>query len=192
MYTGHVFPVLLDCNVQIGALGATSNLKGPYVESVTRKGVGAYEIKLQDNYNRLYEVRASFAAAQTGANLDPNVGVVGKAYVITVVGDTDWSTAGLPSGVTAAVGQSIILAALPAAGTGRVKAIVSVAIKSVEVIGDPNLSLAPSNQGAIINIQCFGETSAADTTPIPADPANGSVMYLSIMLSNSSVLINGE
>lgn len=196
MYTGHAFPVLLDLNFSVGSSGAVGTVKGPYIKSVIRKGVGAYQIKLSDNYNRYYGNFSSFAAAQTGSDIDPNTGTVGKAYVITTVGDTDWSTAGLASGLTAAVGQSLILAAAPAAGTGRVKAVASAGITSIEVVGDPNLICNPSpsngNVGAVINIQCFGNTSTSDSTQIPADPADGSVLSLAVYMSNSSLLVNGE
>lgn len=196
MFTGHAFPVLLDLNFVVGSSGAVGTTKGPYIKSVTRKGVGAYEIKLSDNYNRYYGGFSGFVAPSTGSAIDPNTGTVGKAYVITTVGDTDWSTAGLSAGLTAAVGQSLILAAAPAAGTGRVKAIASAGITSIQVVGNANLMCNPSpsngNVGAVINIQCFGNTSTSDSTQIPADPAAGSVLSLAVYMSNSSLLVNGE
>ncbi len=49
-YTPHKMPVLLDCNIVIGATGAVGTVKGPGISSVTRLAVGTYQIKLQDKF----------------------------------------------------------------------------------------------------------------------------------------------
>ena len=200
IYTGHVMPVLIDGNFVIGASGAVGTVKGPYIESITHLGTGLYQIKLQDNYNRYYGGWTGFVSPVTGSAIDPNAGATGSAYIITTVGDTDWTTAGVPAGVTPAVGVGFVLAAAPSAGTGRVKLVADSGISRIEVVGDSNLTLDPSspNQGAVILMQCLqAQVPSATTqgTPIQyalANPAQGSVLGFTCYMSNSSILINGE
>ena len=191
MFTGHVMPVLLDGRASIGASGAPSNLIGPYIKSIDRLGAGLYQIQAQDNYSGVFSACAQCQVAETGAALDPNLGVVGDAYIITVVGDTDWATAGVPEGVEPAIGLGFGLAAAPAAGTGRVKAVAQSGIMAIEIVGDPNLESDPMLDngpaaGAIVLLQCY------DSAGAPADPADGSTLRFQIYLSNSSVQIGGE
>jgi len=191
MYTGHVKPVLLDGRCSIDSSGDPSDLKGPYIKSVSHLGAGAYQIQAQDNYNGVFAAMAQCDVAPSGSNIDPALGTPGAAYIIKIIGDTDWSTAGVPAGVSPAVGLGFVLASAPSAGTGRVKAIQSSGIMSVEIVGDPNLSSAQilansGSQGAIVLLQCFDKTGA------PADPASGSVLRFQMYLSDSSVLIGGE
>lgn len=190
-------PVLLDLNVDIGASGAVSNLKGPYVESVTRLGTGAYQIKMRDNYNRFYSMLSAQSVAVTGANINISSGLtLGQAYIITALGTSttaNFQALGLPEGVEAAVGVGFVASTASAGtGTGTVKAVAASNITAIQLVGNQQLTMAPSDKGAIILIQCFGPTGAGDTTLIPADPANGSMLFLQFMLSNSSVLIGGE
>lgn len=196
IYTGHVMPVLLDCNFPIGAAGAVGTVKGPFIKSVTRTGVGTYQIKMQDNYSRYYGSTHSIASPATGAAIDPNAGAVGANYIITAVGNTNWTTAGVPAGVTPAIGVGFTLAAAPAAGTGRIKTATSSGIASIEVVGDSSLTSAPNTApatvGAIIMVQCFGPTAAGNTALIATDPANGSTLQLTFYMSNSSITIQGE
>lgn len=190
-YTPHKMPVLLDCNVVIGATGAVGTTKGPGIESVSRLGTGLYQINLQDNYNRYYIGTWGFVAPVTGANVSGGSFVTGTQYVITALGDTttaQWLAAGLPAGITPAIGCTFN-ATTVGAGTGTVKAVGSSGIFAVEVIGNTNLMLAPTglgNQGGIVTIKCLNASGAA------TDPASGSVMGLTFYLSNSSVITQGE
>jgi hypothetical protein len=188
IYTGHVMPVLIDGSAVIGAAGAVGTVKGPYVKSVTHMGTGLYQIKLADNYSRYFSGSAAFVSPLSGSNVDPHTVTPGTPCVITVVGSTDWATAGVPAGVTPAPGVGLALAAQPAAGTGRVQTVGASGIMSVEAIGNQNLTLDPSspNQGAIILFQCLNTSGA------PTDPAAGSVLGFTCYLSNSSIQIQGE
>lgn len=200
IYTGHVMPVLLDCNIAIGSTGAVGTVKGPYVTSVTRLGVGAYQIKLNDNYSLAYNVMASLSVAPTGSNINLTTGLtIGQAYIITAVGTSttaNWQTAGLPAGITPAVGVGFVaITAAAGTGTGTVKAVAPSGIVTVEAVGNQSLTSAPDpavSQGAVILIQCYGSTSSSVTTLIPADPANGSTLFVEALMSNSSITINGE
>lgn len=195
MYSLHAMPVALDCNVAIGATGAVGTIAGTGISGITRLDVGTYQIKLQDNYNRLYGLDATLQPPLTGSATDPHSETTGHVYQITTVGNTDWTTAGVPAGVTPAVGVAFLLAAQPATGTGRVKTIGVSGIQCVEIVGVTNTTIAPSgaaNIGALITIQCLGATSSSVTTLIPTDPASGSVLYVQMLLSNSSLVVQGE
>ena len=126
IYTGHVMPVLLDANANIGAAGAVSSSKGSLIASFSRLGVGKYQIIAQDPYARLYNVQCSVQS--------------------------------------------------PSAG-------VSAGVASIEL--DPASNVSASG-GASIIIQCFDSAGAAK------ELANGSVLFVSIYMSNSSVLVGNE
>lgn len=188
-YTAHKMPVMLDMNVAIGATGAVGTLKGPGIYGVTRLGTGIYQIKLQDNYNKFFKLDWNVEAPVTGSAVNDGSFSVGTVYQITTVGTTDWTAAGLPAGLTAAVGMVFKAATIGGAGTGAAKALGTSGIFAVEVVGNPQTMLAPqgaANQGGIITIKCLNASGAA------TDPAEGTVLFLDLYLSNSSVTVQGE
>lgn len=137
-------------------------------------------------------MHASVQGTVSGSAIDPHGGTVGDLYQIVSLGNTDWVTAGVPSGITAAVGMVIALAAQPAAGTGTVKAFAPSSISGVQLAGDPNLgmlNLQPSvaGTGGYVTMVCVAPTNSTTTTVIPTDPASGEVIRFSIMLNDSSV-----
>lgn len=117
----------------------------------------------------------------------------GFTFALTV-SDTnlqDWTGVGLPRGLVPSVGQSFIATATGAGGsTGTVIAPGVSGINSIEVIGDPNLMLAPmptgpsSNVGGWILVQMLADN-------VVAAPANGSVLgmsfYVDYRLSPSNI-----
>lgn len=217
MYTGHVMPVLLDCNFIVDAANGNGlgirSLKGPYIQAVymhtssspaagsPNPASGTIVVRLQDNYSRIYTGGHAFVSP-VGANLLVTAAAaaltIGVAYTITILGDAttaDWHILGVPAGVTPAVGVSFIAAAT-GSGTGAVSRVAPTAaagtgIASIETVGDTNLSLAPAptaNQGygGQIILQCRDYAGAI------AAPADGSVISLSFLFSNSSILVGGE
>ncbi len=117
MYSGHVKPVMLDCNFIVDAddsagLGITS-LKGPYVQNVfmhtsatpgagnrapSTPGIavtnpnpaeGTIVVQLEDNYAKLYAVDFSIASPSSGSDvkIDNSAMTAGVAYTITTLGD---------------------------------------------------------------------------------------------------------
>lgn len=187
-YTPHAMPVLIDCNFAVGATGAVGTLKGPGVSSVTRLSIGKYQVKLQDNYFKFYGMYPTLSAGVTGADITAGSFVVGTTYIITALGTTNWQTAGLPAGLTAAVGMSF-KAAVVGTGTGTVKAVGTTGVATVEVIGDANLMLGPIGsgiQGGYITVQCLDAAGAL------VDPTSGCIVGLAMYLSNSSVVVQGE
>lgn len=210
-------PVLLDCNFVVDSTNGNGlgirSLKGPYVSNVymhtsatpatgnPNPVAGTIVIQLNDAYSRSYsgfDAKVSpvsgtpIVVTAAGAHL-----VVGTAYIIVTVGSTttaEWHTLGVPIGVTPAVGVSFI-AAVTGTGSGsgavEVTAAAGTGICSIETVGDPNLSIAPDptagqGYGASLILQCRDYAGAI------AAPADGSVISLAFLLSNSSVTINGE
>lgn len=115
----------------------------------------------------------------------------GFAFALTVDDHNlaDWQGVGLPKGLFPTVGQSFVAKATGSGkSTGQVIAVGVSSIVNTEVIGDPNLSLAPSAQGGSPNVggwilvQFVAPTisgSAFDTPFIPKAPTNGSVAGMS-------------
>lgn len=120
-------------------------------------------------------------------------------YVITSLGTTtlaQWQTAGLPMGLTPAVGQSFIALATGAiGGTGTVGAPGVPTNLAVSVIGDPSTEIANSNiaanGGAYLLVQFTASTSSSVTTLVATAPPDGTVIALTANFDGSSVTIDG-
>lgn len=198
-YTPHMMPVMLDCNWEIGATGAVTadSVKGPGISSVTRLAAGIYKIQLEDNYNRFYGAWANIQAPVTGAGVALGSITPGLVYQISSLGNSttaNWVTAGVPTGITPALGV-VFKAAATSSGTGEAKLLGVSGVSAVEILGDTDDQLAPvgaGSAGGYVVIKCLGATDASTTTLIAKDPAEGSKMYVNIYLSNSSVMVQGE
>lgn len=226
MYTGHIMPVLLDCNFVVDSANGNGlgirNLKGPLVQNVfmhtsasagagnsnpASPGIpvinpnpasGSIVVQLQDNYNRIYTGGHSCVAPLGSSQIVSSGLTAGVAYVITIVGDAtaaDWAALGLPAGVAPAVGAAFI-AASTGHGAATVTRVAPTAaagstIMSIETVGDSNAALSPNTLagqgfGAQLILQCRNVSGAI------AAPADNSVISLSFLLSNSSVLTGNE
>lgn len=165
---------------------------------------GTIIIQLDDNYNRYLSgghVIQSPNGTPVAITLSANNLTVGVAYTITTLGDAtaaDWLAVGVPAGVTPAVGVSFIAKDV-GAGTGTTARVAPTAaagsnIFSIEVVGNPSLTLAPSiasqGFGGQIILQCRNDSST--DAPQIATPADGTVISIQMLLSDSSILINGE
>lgn len=197
IYNNHVMPVHIDGIIPIGGTGAVGTIQGSGIASVTRLSAGVYRIQLTDNYSKLFVMQASINSPVSGSAVAGGSFVTSTIYQIISLGTTtqaQWVAAGLPSNLTAAVGQ-VFKAAGAGAGTGTVKAMASSGISNIEMLGAPNTMLAPSpaiNLGGYVIIQCNGPTAAGNTAMIATDPASGSSIYISMLLSNSSISISGS
>jgi len=215
LYSGHYAPVMIDCQFTVsstdsGGLGITS-LKGPYVANVfmntsatpasgnPNPSAGIIVVQLQDNFNRWLTGFKSISSPNSGSNVAVSGSSlsVGAAYVISVLGTStaaDWIALGVPKGVTPAVGVSFIAAATGAgSGSGQVQlpATNGSTVMQIEQVGDPNQSIAPSpsaNQGfgGQFIFRCMNKSGAQ------AAPADGSVITIGLILSNSSLTVGGE
>lgn len=195
VYGMHLFPVALDMSVSIGASGAPTieSGSGLGIYAITRLAAGQYRIQLQDNYSKLLDFRARLQSVTSGAAVAATALTPGVVYQITSTGTTtqaNWVTAGVPSTITAAVGV-VFKAAATSSGTGAGKIITASGVSSVEIMGNHAnmLNSQPFNGGigGYVDFQCLGPTAAGDTAQIATDPANGSKLFVSILLSNSSV-----
>lgn len=177
IFNWHAYPVQIDAQVTIGSSGAptlvTSSAFGSIptsrgVTSITRLTTGIYRVQLDDNYSQLLDLKAIFTAAP---NSTVNMGSLstGTVYQILTLGTTtqaQWVTAGLPAGITAAVGQ-IFKAAGAGAGNGTVKTLITNSASRIELLGTPNgvdsmLNNQPftqGNGGGYINFQCMASTA---------------------------------
>ncbi len=198
------------------------NLKGPFIQNVfmhtsASPGIGNSNpqtpgqiitnpnpapgtiiVQLQDNYNRILSGSNSIVSA-LGSNLKVDSAdaalTPGVGYVITILGDAtaaDWIALGVPAGIVPAVGVAFI-AKVSGSGIASVSrvapSIASSPVGSIEILGDSNQALGPSISqqgfGAQIILQCRQGGSIAT-------PSDGSVISLQFLLSNSSILIQGE
>lgn len=211
-YTFHKMPVLVDCNfvvdsANVNGLGISS-LKGEGVTAVymhtsqtapaasPNPAVGVIQVKLSSNYFRFYGSSASLIGI--GGTAGTAV-TASTAYVIVSLGTAtlaQWQAVGLPVGITPAVGVGFIATASATIGgsaTAAPTATTGSNIDHIEQFGNPNLVLNPTGpngtggqvMGGTLLFQCFKAQAVAA-------PADGTIIQLSMYLSNSSVLIKGE
>lgn len=172
---------MIQGNVVIGASGAVSSSSGVGVTSVTKLATGIYRIKLQDNYNHFVGADFTLESPVTGGSVSDGSFVADTLYQITAVGTTDWASVGLPSDLTATVGQVFVASATGGAGSGTAKAVGLTGVADIEVAGVlPDTMLAPSTAGSYITIQCVDAAGAL------VSPASGSSIGFQIFLRNSS------
>lgn len=154
-------PVQIDAIISIAGTGAPTLASGPLVKAITRLAAGQYRIQLQDNYSKLLEFEACAQSAPSGSSLAGGSFSIGTVYQIITMGTTtqaQWVTAGVPVGVTAAVGV-VFKAAAAGAGTGTVNTLISSGITSIELMGNNNnmLNNQPftATNGGFIDFQCL-------------------------------------
>ena len=218
LYTLHNVPVLLDCNFVVDSTNGNGlgirSLKGPGIANVfmhtsatpgssngilnPNPALGTIIVQLQDKYNRSYSGgNAQVSPVSGNALLVASAGLTaGVPYIIVSLGTTTvtaWHTLGVSPGITPAVGVAFIAAHTSAVGTGAVEITAALGsnIASIETVGDPNLSVNPDPTalqgfGAQFILQCRDYQGAL------ANPANGSVISLQFLLSNSVNQTQGE
>lgn len=192
-------------NGRLFALTGAVTLSGTNALSLpnggSASGGGAIVVQLEDNYNRFLSEYHGLVSPTSGTALkiDNSALTAGVAYVISTLGNASaakWHTIGVPAGVTPAVGVSFTALSNGGAGntlTSRVmtSALVGSAVCSIELIGDPNKSIAPDptkNQGfgAQFILQC------RDYAGANVQPVDGTIISLSFLLNNSSAIAPGE
>lgn len=155
---------------------------------------GYIVVQLQDPYERLLDFTASIQSPNSGSDvkIDNSAMTQGVAYVITTVGDATrakWTAIGVPAGVTPALGVSFIAASNGGAGntlTSRVQtaATAGSSVGTIELVGSPDASIAPLASAS----QGFGAQlifACRNVSGTLAAPATGSVISISLFLSNS-------
>lgn len=210
-YSLEEYPVLISCNFVVDSTNGNGlglrSLKGPgvaaaYMHTTSTPATGnpnpasgTILVQLQDNYNRSLCGFDAKVSPVSGTPLTSTT--AGIAYVIVSLGTTtaaQFHAAGLPKGVTPAVGAAFIATATGAiGGTGAVEitAAAGSGVASLETVGDPNVSIAPfkaSGQG----YGAYFILQARDYAGAIVAPANGSVISLAFYLSNSSNSVQGE
>lgn len=213
-YSNITQPVKLDFNFVVDAtngngLGIRSLKSNGYVRNVfmhtsatpgsnngylnPNPASGYALIQFNNNYRYYLGGFSGFVTPVSGTPLTSTT--AGLAYIIVSLGTTtaaQWLAAGVPPGVTPAVGVSFIAVATGAiGGTGAVEvpATNGSGIAVVDVVGDPNTSINNSNlaaNGGAWLLLRFLNASLALTAP-----AAGSVVGASSFFDISSVTIDG-
>lgn len=208
LYSMHTSPVLIDCNfiVDNTSTNGISSLKGPTVSAVymntsasasaTNPAAGTILVQLMDNYNRsLISGVNARASALSGSPLTSTT--IGIAVVITSLGTAtaaQWHARGVPAGVTPAIGVAFVASSTGTIGGSaavQIAAATGSNVAAIEILGDPSQSIAPDptasqGYGAYFILQCRDYAGAI------VAPANGSMIQLEFLLSNSSVQVQGE
>jgi hypothetical protein len=151
-------------------------------------------VQFNNNFNYYLGGFSGFVSPLSGTQvaIDATALVKGQAYVITTLGTStlaDWLAVRLPPGLTPTVGQSFIaIKTGNGAGSGKVMVPLVSGVNSVEVVGDPNQSIAnaniAANGGAWVLVQFL-------LGGILTAPADGSVAGMNFNFDGSSVTVDG-
>jgi hypothetical protein len=208
LYQMEAYPVLVSCNFvvdkgNVNGLGQKF-LKGGAVKNVymnttvtpatgnPNPQAGIIMIELQDNYNRLLGGFASAVSPLNGVTTTSTV--AGQLCVIVSLGTAtlaQWVAKGLPDGVTPAVGVAFVPTASGViGGSAAVQGVGVSGAVSLETCGNTNLSLSRPNSivtgGGLVYLQALNSSGAK------VAPADGTVVAVSLYLSNSSVTVQGQ
>lgn len=193
--------------VSSGSITLSAATSSSTTGSITYQGVGSPNpaagyalIQFKNNFNTYLGGFSGFVSPVSGTPINVTTGTTaGLAYVIVSLGTTSlaqWQKLGVPAGLTPAVGMSFVAPlTTTATGTGVIEVPSVSGIVAVEVVGDPNTSIAnanlASNDGAFVLVQLLGATNSSTTTLIPKAPAAGSVLGMSFWFDGSTVSIDG-
>lgn len=156
---------------------------------------GVIIVQFEDNYNRSL---TGFKTIVSPLNGTPSTTVAaGVPVVIVSLGTAtpaQWQAVGLPKGITPAIGVSFVPTTSATIGGGAAVEPPNPSgsgIASIETVGDPNTTLSPDPT----KYQGFGGQiilQARDYTMSDAAPVDGTVISLSFLLNDSSVILQGE
>lgn len=185
---GFVESVFMHTSASPGTVGGMVN---------PNPAVGYALVRFKNNFNYYLGGFSGTAAPLASNNLTSTT--AGSPYVITVLGTTtaaQWLAAGVPAGITPAVGVAFVAIATGAiGGTGHVGAPGVPTIVDFSVVGDPNLSLNNSsiaaNAGAQVLIQMLAATNSSTTTLVAAAPADNTVIGMCFRFDGSNVTVDG-
>lgn len=208
LYQMEAYPVLVSCNFVVDK-GNTNGLGQKFLKGAGVKAVymntsatpaagnpnpqaGIIMIELEDNYNRLLGGFAGAVSPLDGSTQTSTV--AGQLCVIVSLGTAtlaQWQAKGLPAGVTPAVGVAFVPTASGSiGGSAAVQGVSKSGAVSLETCGNSNLSLArensPVNGGGLVYLQALDKDGAK------VAPADGTVVSVSLYLSNSSVTVQGQ
>ena len=181
-----------NCVIDSGQASKTRSLKGSGVKAISWVATGTYKVQLENHYFRYLGGVSGFVSPTTGGTIAATAISPGTMYIIASVGTTtNWQTAGVPVGVTPAVGMAFLCASA-STGNGLAIAVGVSASSNIEVVGDPNTTVTQTADPHFFIQTLAPVQGVSATTLAPADPANGSVLGLTIFLRNSSVPGKGE
>ena len=170
----------------------TSATPGTGTDSVVNPNpaTGQGIIQLKQNFNAFIGMLYSIQSPVTGGAVTSLTNHV--AYQINSLGTTttaQWVAAGLPVGVTPAVGVAFVATATASlGGTGNVKALAESGVLSVETLGNTNLAInsnIAANGGQYILFQFLSATSTV------TNPTDTTVVGLTLIFDRSSVTVDG-
>jgi hypothetical protein len=130
----------------------------------------------------------------------PAEGAIATGFTFAVTASNsntkNWLAVGLPAGVEPSVGAAFIATAAGQASngtsSGTVRAVGVANIQNVQVIGDPNQSIAPIPRGGSPNVGGYILVQFLSASNAVAAPTDGDVVGLSFIVEAGSSLVAGE
>lgn len=130
-----------------------------------------------------------FVSPVSGTPINVTSGVTaGLVYIITSLGTTSasqWQHLGLPANLTPTVGQAFIAtSSTTATGTGVVEVQLATGsgVYHIEVLGNPNTTVATTSGGGSMILVVLGPTNSSTTTLKPLAPVDGTVVGLTFSM----------
>lgn len=172
-----------------------SSVQGTGISAIANIATGVYKITLVDRYFKMLGFNYSTAGIN-GTQVAIASLVNGTPYVIKTMGTSaqaDWVLAGVPSGVTAAVGVAFtaVTAASGATGTGYAAPQITDNITKIQVYGKPDLTINPANDGTAPYFYIQTLQASTDTLTAAA-PTDNTIIRFQLLLRNSNMVGAGE
>jgi hypothetical protein len=211
-YSLHKAPVALDCSFTVAStdsagLGITgltgAGIKAVYMHTSATPAAGnpnpdagTIIIQFQDTYFKFFGMDSDLRSPSSGTPLaitaaGANI-VAGTPYIISAVGTStlaDFRAIGLPIGITPAIGVAFIGSSTTGSGTGtgfvQVARSAGAGIDHLEIVGNPSLTIGAGSSAPFMILNC-------NLSLVKTQPADGTVIDLHFLLSNSSILVSGE
>lgn len=166
--------------------------------------VGYALVQFKNNFNYYLGGYSGFVSPSTSSvKIDNGATLtIGNPYIIAILGNAtaaQWTTVGVPNGITPAVGVAFIAIATGAGSgntsTSRVTVPVATGsgVQVTDVIGDPNASIASTSVaqygGAWVLLRFSAATNSSTTTLVATAPADNSVCAMTFKFDGSTVSI---
>lgn len=177
---------------------ASGSAYGAGVYQIRGFGSGNYQIKLSDNWVDYLAADINIIGGISAAAVGVADLAGSSSYIITTVGNSTWTTVGLDSDYTAAVGQPFVATAVAGSGTGVAKLVVPSGITHAEVMPQPDallnniaaVSTPPRGSSVLFKTLAPSSamiSSAAVTTMVATNPVGSSQITFSIWFKDSGV-----
>lgn len=168
-----------------------SNLSGNGIANVALVGTGVYKVTLTNSFFTLLDFHANIQGP-TGTPVAIASLAATTPYVVSTVGTStaaSWVIAGVPQSLSSsvAVGMAFVSSAdsSTATGSGYAAPVITSGVSTVQVYGNPNLTINTTQASALPYFMFQTLYTSAGPVLAPATPVDGTVLRINMFFRNS-------